>query len=145
MTDIPEHLLRRSKERRDALGGAAPAGDGEAGSASVPATTAESGAPTSAAPKAAPVAAAAAVEDKKLAEEAARYRADVARRNDALRRNRIPIWATPVLVAMPVWGFLYAGAFGSRAARRGPSDRPARAGRARLQGTGLRRLPWVGG
>jgi mono/diheme cytochrome c family protein len=33
---------------------------------------------------------------------------------NAQRRNAVPLWVMPVLVALPFWGFLYVGAFGNR-------------------------------
>lgn len=112
MTEVPDHLLARSKARRAALGLGGDDGDG--GGAVVPA--AASAAPAEATAAAKPAAAAGPPpEDKKLEAERAARAADVARRKEALKRNRIPIWATPVLFSIPVWGFLYAGTFGERA------------------------------
>jgi mono/diheme cytochrome c family protein len=34
----------------------------------------------------------------------------------AVRKRRIPAWAMGVLAIVPLWGFLYVGAFGTRAA-----------------------------
>ena len=119
MTEIPEHLLRRSRERRAALGqgDAGASGEGEAGSApsAAPAPAAEASAPaTTAAAAPAPVEAAPpAVVDEApspilLAEQAA-------------RRTRIPMWVAPVLLVLPFWAVLYAGAFGERH-KAGPVD-----------------------
>ena len=82
MTEVPEHLLRRSQERRAALG----LGGGDAPSAPAPVIDAEPEAPS-----------------------------EVYIKLDAVRRNRVPMWVMPVLVALPFYGFLYAGAFGERA------------------------------
>ena len=108
MTEIPEHLLRRSRERREALGlggggepaGAAPAAD------DAPATTA-SAAPAAATPAPVEVAAVA------VPEEPAGPNPIVVAAA-AQRRNAVPLWVMPVLVALPFWGFLYVGAFGNR-------------------------------
>lgn len=35
------------------------------------------------------------------------------------RKQRVPAWALPVLVALPLWAVLYGGAFGERAAEEG--------------------------
>lgn len=109
MTEVPEHLLARSRERRAALGlggGAAPpAGDAlapAAASASPPATIEQAGAPVPAAAAAAP----AIVEPEKPPVPA--YLRPEA------RKANIPTWVLPVLVFLPFWGILYIGAFGSR-------------------------------
>ena len=107
MPEVPEHLLQRSRERRAALGGggageAPPAAGGEA-SASAPATTA-----------AAPAAAAAA--PAVIDEPAAPTGPDpVVLKMAEAQRRKIPTWVFPVLMALPFWGILYIGAFGSRA------------------------------
>jgi mono/diheme cytochrome c family protein len=103
MTEIPEHLLKRSRERRAAIGGGdagsgpeeAPAAEGSG--AAAPAT-AEGAAP------AAPVPAAAAVPaepepPRPLSVPVQRYYA----------RRRIPWWAMPVLAALPLWAYVYQG------------------------------------
>lgn len=94
MTEIPEHLLKRSKERRSAIGGgdapaeeSAPSGEVEA----APAT-----------PAAAPAAAAAAVPEPAPVPEP--VRPEVAA---ALSRRKIPYWAMPVLAALPLWAYVY--------------------------------------
>ncbi len=96
MTEIPEHLLKRSKERRAAIGGEeAPAGEAAAAT--------EAAAPTTAAPApAVPVAAAAAVEP--AAPAPAPVRPEVAA---ARRRRKIPFWAMPVLAGLPLWAYVY--------------------------------------
>ncbi|HZQ26722.1 MAG TPA: c-type cytochrome, partial [Acidimicrobiales bacterium] len=111
MTEIPEHLLRRSRERRTALGGAE-GGDGEGSAEAAPAApaAAASAAPavveSSAAPTAPAEATAPAVVDEAPSPT---YLTE-----QAVRRSRIPIWAAPVLVLLPFWAILYAGAFGDR-------------------------------
>ena len=112
MTEVPEHLLRRSRERREALGLAG----GPSSAPSETAAPAESAESTAAAPAgAAPQAAAApavpqAAAAPAVVEEAAttNYVAPEA------TRSRIPVWVMPVLVALPLWGVLYVGAFGDR-------------------------------
>lgn len=105
MTEIPEHLLRRSRERREALGLTKPgeagaskpeadatsAGEVEKAAAATPATT-QAAAPAKAPAPAPPP------PPKPLPPyiQAAR------------RRKRIPFWAVPVLAALPVWALLYA-------------------------------------
>lgn len=99
MTEIPEHLLKRSKERRSAIGGDdAPAPDAGASSASQPApdAPAASSAVAAATPAApAPVA---------PTPPPAPVRPEVAA---AQRRRKIPIWALPVLAGLPLWAYVY--------------------------------------
>jgi hypothetical protein len=92
VTEIPEHLLKRSKERRAAIGGgdAAPADDAPAGEA------------VEAAPEAAPVAAAVAVPAPEPVPEP--VRPEVAA---ALSRRKIPFWAMPVLAGLLPWAYVY--------------------------------------
>lgn len=106
MADVPEHLLQRSAARRAALtGGAAP----DAGS-STPATTGDS-APAAAAPAAAAPAKVTPTEPafKETVDKVA------AEKMDRIKARRIPVWAMCVLMVLPLWGFLYVGAFGTRA------------------------------
>ena len=95
MTEIPEHLLKRSKERRAAIGGGedAPA-DGAPASEAVEATPAAS--------SVAPAAAAPAVPEPPKAPEP--VRPEVAA---ALSRRKIPYWAMPVLAGLPLWAYVY--------------------------------------
>jgi mono/diheme cytochrome c family protein len=106
VTEVPEHLLRRAKERRAALtGGAAP----EAAPATSPAPSAavepaDAAAPAPVAPaEAAPAVPEVAPPSPMVAVEA------------AARRTSVPLWVMPVLVFLPFWGFLYTGAFGAHA------------------------------
>lgn len=109
MTEVPEHLLARSRERRAALGlsgGSAPEPSGEAPAAPAP----SSSAPATTAPAApAPVAAAAA--PPAVVEEAKPVPAYL---TPEARQRRIPVWVMPVLAVLPFWGILYVGAFGDR-------------------------------
>jgi len=107
VTEVPEHLLARSRERRAALGlgGGAPAEPSGGAPAAAPSATPATVAP-SAAP--APVAAAAA---PAVVEEAKPVPAYL---TPAAARARIPVWIMPVLALLPFWGILYIGAFGSR-------------------------------
>jgi mono/diheme cytochrome c family protein len=106
MTEIPEHLLARSKARRQAIGqdeGDAASGDAPATGAAVekaaPAAAAASGpaVPAGMAPGKAPAAAAPPPEKPKRPEVVA-----------AESRKKIPGWAVPALLGLPVWAFLYA-------------------------------------
>jgi mono/diheme cytochrome c family protein len=95
VTEIPEHLLKRSKERRSAIGG----GDAPA-EESAPAGEAVEAAPAAA--PVAPAAAAAAVPEPP--EPPKPVRPEVAA---ALNRRKIPYWAMPVLAALPLWAYVY--------------------------------------
>ncbi len=95
MTEIPEHLLKRSKERKAAMSGEAPAE--EAAESTAVAPVADS----------APVAAAAASpaipepepEPVKVAPYVEAYEA----------RKKMPYWIIPVLLTLPVWAAMYVG------------------------------------
>jgi mono/diheme cytochrome c family protein len=113
LTEVPEHLLRRSQERRAALG----LGGGGAGGAS-----SESAAPSDAA--AAPAAAEAASSEVAPA-PAAVATAPVVEDVEVYvpppaPARRIPLWVYPVLAVLPLWVFVYFGAYGTRES--GPVD-----------------------
>ena len=99
MTEIPEHLLKRSKERRAAIGGEE-TGDEPAASSS--GTDVE---PAAASAAEAPAAAPAAVPEV-VAPPPKPLRPEVAA---ALSRRKIPAWALPVLLAIPVWAYVFQG------------------------------------
>jgi mono/diheme cytochrome c family protein len=104
VTEVPDYLLQRSRERRAALG----LGGDEEGGALAPSDDAGGGAPaTSSAASAAPaVAAPAPIAPGVPDPEPAAPRPNV---QAALRRKRVPIWALPVIVLLPLWGYAYAG------------------------------------
>jgi mono/diheme cytochrome c family protein len=101
LTEIPEHLLKRSKERRAAMGlgggeeaasetpAAEPSAASSGGAASTPART----------PAAAPAAAPAPPPPPKPVPPYVQA---------SQRRKRIPIWAMPVLALLPLWAYVYA-------------------------------------
>ena len=102
MTEIPEHLLARSRARREAAGLAQPDA-GAAGAASTggavekaaetaPGTTAAARTP---APATAPAPPPPPKPDPPYIQA---YK----------RRKKIPFWAMPALLALPVWAFIYA-------------------------------------
>ena len=95
MTEIPEHLLKRSQERRAAMGGAAEGGDAPAASQAV---TPAAAAPAAAAP-AAPVPAAPKVE-KVVTPDPPYVKA-------AKERHKIPYWAMATLSLLPIFIFMY--------------------------------------
>ena len=107
MTEVPEHLLKRSRDRKAALGG----GGGEGAADTTPVASTET-APAAAATAAAPAAAAAPVAVEKPKPPYVQA---------ALKRKRIPIWAMPVLAFLPLWAVIYIGGL-SPAASGAPSQ-----------------------
>lgn len=89
MTEIPEHLLNRSKARRADASGDAGA------TSSTPATTSSTPAPAVATP-----ARAAAPAEKKVVPDPPYVKA-------AKERRKIPFWAMSALGLLPVWAFIY--------------------------------------
>jgi mono/diheme cytochrome c family protein len=106
VTEIPEHLLKRSRERRAAIGqgGDAGASDGAASTpASTPANTAASAPATVAAGSSGPPARTGAP-----APEAPKPpKPDPIYVTAAKQRRKVPWWAMATLGLMPVWGFIY--------------------------------------
>jgi hypothetical protein len=105
VTEIPEHLLKRSRERRSALGLGGEGGSGDtAPAAATPATTvgAAPATTTSAAPagRAAAAAPAAPPPPKPDSFVVSAYK----------RRKKIPFWAMLALSLLPIWAFMYARA-----------------------------------
>lgn len=129
MTEIPEHLLRRSRERRAALG----LGGDEAGAPAAAAPASGSSAevapatgPASAGEPAGAVAAAAGT-----AVETAPPGGVVAVEEPAPppyvaptgpHKSKVPLWVMPVLIALPLWAFLYPSAFASHKKSSAPTD-----------------------
>ncbi len=112
MTEIPEHLLQRSRERRAALG----LGGGDAGEAA-PASAASATSSTEVTPAAAaaPTPAAPVEPEVKEPEPLPHYV------EASLRRPRIPLWAMPVLAGLVFWAPIYIGTLEAPAAG-GPLD-----------------------
>lgn len=108
MTEIPDHLLQRTRSRRQALGLPVSGGDG-AGDAGAPAPAASGGGGGAVAstggnlPKGPAAPSGPLTTAKAAAKPPAPY--DVA----SSRRTRIPVWAMPVVAILPLWAFLYAG------------------------------------
>lgn len=119
MTEVPEHLLKRSRDRRAALGlGGGDAGDsGDAApAAAAPAEEPAGGAvapaaPTAAAPQAAATPATSAAPEKPVPPYV----------KAALTRKKIPLWVMPVLIFIPVWAIIYVGGL-SKAATGEPTQ-----------------------
>lgn len=107
MTQVPEYLLERSRERRAALGlppsgggqAPAPAAPAESGEAA-PAAPAEAGVPAPAQAAAAPATPEAPVVEEPAAPPFVPPAA----------RSGIPVWVVPILAVLPVWAFAYLGA-----------------------------------
>jgi mono/diheme cytochrome c family protein len=97
MTEIPEHLLARSRARREAAGLATPAEGGAA-----PAPTAGGEVEPVAAAVATPAAAAAPPPPPPPPKPDPPY--IQAYKN----RKKIPVWAMPALALLPLWAFIYA-------------------------------------
>ena len=106
MTEIPEHLLKRSRARRDAIGQGGDGGDAaapaESAPASTPATTAAS-TPATAPAATGPVPRAAAP----APDAPPPPRPDPTYVVAAKQRRKVPWWAMATLSLMPVWGFMY--------------------------------------
>ena len=105
MTEIPEHLLKRSRERRAALGlggdGGSDAGGGEAKPAATPATTASAApatTPSAPAGRAGAPAVPSVPAPRPDSPVVAAYKA----------RQRIPFWAMMALALLPIWALMYA-------------------------------------
>jgi mono/diheme cytochrome c family protein len=105
VTEVPEHLLARSRERRAALG----LGGGDEGGAPAAAPAEGGAAPAEASSAPVPAAAAAApvIFEEPPPPPPPAYVAEI-------ERTRVPMWVMPVLLALPFWGILYFGAFGTR-------------------------------
>ncbi|MEL6894462.1 MAG: c-type cytochrome [Actinomycetota bacterium] len=106
MTEIPEHLLKRSRERRAAIG----KGDGDAGGEAAESTDAPAATtPATTAPAAtAPAATGPAV--RGAAPEPAAPpppKPDPHYVAAAKQRRKVPWWAMATLSLMPLWGFMY--------------------------------------
>ena len=105
VTEIPEHLLKRSRERRAAVGqGGDDAGAADAPAAKTPATTTETApATTAASTPAAPAARGAAPAPAAPPPP----KPDPVYVQAAKQRRRIPYWAMATLSLLPVWTFMY--------------------------------------
>lgn len=105
MTEVPEHLLKRSRERRAAIGGG---GGGDAGSPpAAPGEDPGTGAAASAVESTEVVPAAAAAAPAPVEEPPPPPPPPYV--EAALGRPKIPRFAVPVLAALPLWALIYAG------------------------------------
>ena len=140
MTEVPEHLLQRSRERREALGlasssGSEGTGQPEGGTQGM--STATPDAPATAAAAAEPKPADAAATPATVTEEPEELVPALSPAAEAVARTRIPIWVMPVLVSLPLWGFFYMGAFGDRTVKKvlTPQEVYAKAGCSSCHGS----------
>lgn len=102
MTEVPEYLLERSRQRRlELTGEAGPPGASPAGGPESPAPATATGAPAAPAPSPLP-----AVPPAKPPPPPAPPRPWV---QAALGRQKIPYWVMPVLLFLPIWAFMYIG------------------------------------
>ncbi len=99
MTEIPEHLLKRSRKAKGT-----DEASGDAGSA-VEATTATAAAPTASGPPAIAAAAAAIPKDPEPAPEPDLPHYIVA----ANKRKKLPLWSFLLVGALPLWAISFAG------------------------------------
>jgi mono/diheme cytochrome c family protein len=118
VTEVPDHLLQRSRDRRAALGlGGGGSGEGASAPTPAPTSTPAETASDAEVPAAAarPAAAAPAEVEAKAPEPAPPYV------EASIKRQRIPFWAMPVLGFLPLWAILYAGSL-SPADTGGPGE-----------------------
>lgn len=112
MTEIPEHLLKRSRERRAAMGGGDDApGDGDTGDAA---------ASSSAAPAKAATSTPAAMPSHPAPAEPPTAPPPSPMVEAYQKRRKIPFWAMPILAALPVWAYVYVGTLDPPPAGEGP-------------------------
>ena len=103
VTEVPEYLLERSRQRRIALGVLEDDGSGEGGAAA-PAAAASTEAAAAGPSQAQMIAAA---KEAALLEVEPEPPADPEWVLAAQTRHRIPIWVLPVLFCLPLWAFVY--------------------------------------
>ncbi len=103
MTEVPEHLLQRSREARARLTGVPLEGAAGGESAAAPAA----GAPAAAAVPAAPAVSAPVPIPAGAAPEPPKPVAGYV--TAALTRRTVPVWVLPVLLFLPIWAFYYVG------------------------------------
>jgi mono/diheme cytochrome c family protein len=116
LTEVPEYLLERSRERRRALG--LSGGEGGEGEAAAPAASTGDDAGDAGAVAVAPAASTAAPAE--VVETAPEPRApDPPWVLAARSRHKIPMWVLPVLFLLPIWGYVYVAFLGTEAQAEG--------------------------
>jgi len=104
VTEVPEYLLERSRERRLELTGEAGPEPGAPGGGDAPAApAAASSAPAAAAPSASPLPAVPPAAPPPPPPPPKPWV------QAALARQKIPYWVMPVLLFLPIWAFMYIG------------------------------------
>jgi mono/diheme cytochrome c family protein len=105
VTEIPEHLLKRSRDRRAALGlgGDDAAASGGDAPASAPATTGDAAAPAAPPPPSGPVGRKAAAMEPPPPPP----KPDPPYLAAAKTRKKVPFWAMMALSLLPLWVFMY--------------------------------------
>jgi len=104
VTEVPEHLLKRSRDRRAALG--LGGGDGgDSGGESAAATSEPAGTEVEASAGASAAARPAAVTPAEATPEVVAPRPAYVQAS--LNRKKIPLWVMPVLAVLPLWAIVY--------------------------------------
>lgn len=107
MTEVPEHLLKRSRDRRAALG-LGGGGDGGGGGETPAGEPAGGGERTAVEPAGATAAARPAAVGRAEVEAKAPDKPLPPYVEAAVTRKKIPFWAMPALAFLPLWAILYA-------------------------------------
>ena len=103
MTEVPEHLLKRSRDRRAALGlGGGDGGDAGGGGDAAPAAAGDASTSVEPAAAAARPAAVAPVEAAVVPPKPVPSYVRA-----SLERKKIPLWVMPVLAFLPLWAIMY--------------------------------------
>ncbi len=100
MTEVPDYLLQRSRERRAAMGAGGDAGEGASASPAVAATSAPAAATGGTSPA---VAAAPAIEKAEPPKPVPPWV------QAARARKKIPVWMAPVALFLPIWALMIWG------------------------------------
>ena len=103
MTEVPEYLLERSRQRRLELTGEAGPSAGSPSEGAAPAAPAVAGAPAAPAPATSPLPAIPPAAPPPPPPPPKPWV------QAAMGRNKIPYWVMPVLLFLPIWVFMYVG------------------------------------
>ncbi|HEX4903154.1 MAG TPA: c-type cytochrome [Acidimicrobiales bacterium] len=115
MTEIPEHLLKRSRERRAAMGG-----DGDGGATDGGGGASQSSETAPAPTASTPAKAAASMPAHPAPESLPAIPPPSPMVEAHQRRRKVPFWAMPVLAALPLWAYVYQGTLSPPPAGEGP-------------------------
>jgi mono/diheme cytochrome c family protein len=105
VTEVPEHLLKRSRDRRAALGLGGDDGGDSGGGDAAPAASASAGTEVEASAGASAAARPAAISPAEATPEP--VAPPPAYVQAALTRKKIPLWVMPVLAVLPLWAIVY--------------------------------------